>query len=62
MQREICIECDYLALCHGGCPIRTYSMRGNFFEKDPYCHFYKSLFACMEEIAVKLARDRRHNF
>lgn len=58
MQRETCIECEYLALCHGGCPIRTYSICGNLFEKDPYCELYKSLFSCMEESAVELVRRR----
>ena len=32
-----CIDCDYLAMCHGGCPVRTYTFRGSMFEKDPYC-------------------------
>jgi uncharacterized protein len=43
-----CIQCDYLGLCHGGCPVRTYSMRQSLFDKDPYCQLYKSLFRHME--------------
>jgi len=43
-----CIECDYLALCHGGCPIRTYTAHQSLFEKDPYCYLYKALFGHME--------------
>jgi radical SAM protein with 4Fe4S-binding SPASM domain len=53
-----CLECDYLSLCHGGCPVRTYTFRHTLFEKDPYCQLYKSLFRHAEELAVKLARDR----
>jgi uncharacterized protein len=49
-----CIECDYLALCHGGCPVRTYSVHQSLFEKDPYCHIYKSLFRHMERRATQL--------
>ena len=25
MQHESCVECDYLSICHGGCPVRTYA-------------------------------------
>jgi radical SAM protein with 4Fe4S-binding SPASM domain len=58
IQQEDCLECDYLAICHGGCPIRTYSNTGNLFTKDPYCHTYKSLFSYMEQHAAKLAQSR----
>ncbi|MBK1650206.1 radical SAM/SPASM domain-containing protein [Rhabdochromatium marinum] len=46
-----CIACDYLALCHGGCPVRTYSMRSTLLAKDPYCALYQSLFRHMEQRA-----------
>lgn len=52
MQRD-CIDCDYLALCHGGCPVRTYSMSRSLFEKDPYCGLYKSLFGHMQRRATE---------
>jgi uncharacterized protein len=50
-----CIQCDYLTLCHGGCPVRTYTVHRNLFEKDPYCHLYKTLFGHMEKRATELA-------
>lgn len=53
-----CIECDYLSLCHGGCPVRTYTFSGTMFEKDPYCHVYLALFRKAEEVAARLAGDR----
>jgi len=53
-----CIECDYLSLCHGGCPVRTYSFRGTMFEKDPYCHTYLAMFRKAEEVAKKLSGNR----
>ena len=53
-----CIECDYLSLCHGGCPVRTYTFRGTMFEKDPWCHTYLAMFRKAEEIAAKLSGRR----
>jgi uncharacterized protein len=55
VQRD-CIACDYLALCHGGCPVRTFTVRGTMFEKDPHCGLYKTLFGHMAAAAARLAR------
>ncbi len=55
IQRD-CLSCDYLSLCHGGCPVRTYTVHGSLFEKDPYCELYKNLFGRMERAATELAR------
>ncbi|MEY6432824.1 radical SAM protein [Thioalkalicoccus limnaeus] len=54
MQGE-CLECEYLALCHGGCPVRTYSLRGRLFEKDPYCELYAALFQHIAGWAARLS-------
>lgn len=51
-----CIDCDYLALCHGGCPVRAFSVRGTLFEKDPHCALYQTLFGHMAAAAARLAR------
>jgi len=56
IQQEDCLECDYLALCHGGCPIRAYSTSGTLIAKDPYCNTYKSIFTHLEQRAAKLAK------
>ncbi|HKE57465.1 MAG TPA: radical SAM protein [Pyrinomonadaceae bacterium] len=53
-----CIECDYLSLCHGGCPVRTYTFSGTMFEKDPYCHVYLAMFRKAEEVAAKISGYR----
>jgi radical SAM protein with 4Fe4S-binding SPASM domain len=53
-----CIQCDYLSLCHGGCPVRTYTIKHTLFEKDPYCGLYKNLFRHTEEVATRLAGGR----
>jgi radical SAM protein with 4Fe4S-binding SPASM domain len=44
-----CIKCDYLSMCHGGCPVRTYTIKKTLNEKDPFCSFYKSMFRHCEE-------------
>lgn len=56
IQRD-CLDCDYLSLCHGGCPVRTYSVYHSLFEKDPYCELYKSMFGQMQRAARNLARE-----
>jgi radical SAM protein with 4Fe4S-binding SPASM domain len=53
-----CIECDYLSLCHGGCPVRTFTFSGTMFEKDPYCHVYLAMFRKAEEVAAKISGER----
>lgn len=56
-----CIECDYLSICHGGCPVRTYTFSGSMFEKDPYCGVYLAMFRKAEEVAAKVSRSRALN-
>jgi uncharacterized protein len=51
-----CGECSYLGLCHGGCTTRAFSTYGDIFRKDPYCRYYKALFARMERAAAELGR------
>ena len=50
-----CIDCDYLSLCHGGCPVRAYTVHGALFEKDPYCSLYRDLFSHLEQAVARLA-------
>ncbi|MEA5113760.1 MAG: radical SAM protein [Geobacteraceae bacterium] len=56
IQREDCIQCDYLGICHGGCPVRSYSVHGDIRSKDPYCRLYRTLFEGIEELAISHAR------
>ena len=53
-----CIDCPYLALCHGGCPVRAFSLHGTLFEKDPHCALYRALFERMASAAAGLAAER----
>jgi len=48
-----CLDCDYLSICHGGCPVRAYSITGYFTSKDPYCKVYKDLFSCIEKLSIR---------
>jgi radical SAM protein with 4Fe4S-binding SPASM domain len=57
IQQEACAECDYLAICHGGCPVRAYTTYGDLHTKDPYCETYKAVFNQAEHIAAHLARE-----
>ena len=52
-----CIDCDYLSICHGGCPVRTYTFSGTMFEKDPYCEVYLAMFRKADEVATRLSRS-----
>jgi len=54
IRQEDCIECDYLGICHGGCPVRAYTVYGDILAKDPYCMLYRSLFAGLEKLATSL--------
>jgi len=56
-----CIDCDYLSMCHGGCPVRTYTFSGTMFEKDPYCKVYLAMFRKAEEVAAKLSQSWASN-
>jgi radical SAM protein with 4Fe4S-binding SPASM domain len=58
IEDEDCLSCRYLSICHGGCPVRTYSARGTMMTKDPYCEVYKVVFARAETHARALLRKR----
>jgi uncharacterized protein len=56
MEEEDCSECEYLAICHGGCSVHTYGTTGNLFTKDPDCRSRKTLFGLAKNAAVELDR------
>lgn len=58
IEHETCAACDYLSICHGGCPVRAHSITGEFFVKDPYCEVYKALFSRVEKLATERSRAR----
>jgi hypothetical protein len=37
--------------------VRTYTLHGSLFEKDPYCELYKAMFGRMQRAAHELARE-----
>ena len=58
IQSHDCGECEHLAFCHGGCPVRAYSSYGTLLEKDPYCETYKQLFSHLKKAARCIASAR----
>jgi sulfatase maturation enzyme AslB (radical SAM superfamily) len=58
MEHEDCLACRYLSICHGGCPVRTYSAKGTLLAKDPYCEVYKVVFARAEAHGQEILRQR----
>jgi uncharacterized protein len=58
VEHEDCLQCRYLSICHGGCPVRTYSALGTLLAKDPYCEVYKSVFGRAEAHGRALLRRR----
>ncbi|MDB6153062.1 MAG: hypothetical protein JWL90_1515 [Chthoniobacteraceae bacterium] len=58
VEHEDCLSCRFLSICHGGCPVRTYSALGTMLAKDPYCEVYKVVFARAETHARTLLRRR----
>lgn len=56
MEGEDCAECEYLSLCHGGCPVRAFTATGNLFARDPYCESNKTLYGLARSAAVELDR------
>jgi uncharacterized protein len=58
VEHEDCLSCRYLSICHGGCPVRTYSALGTMLAKDPYCEVYKAVFSRAETHSRALLRSR----
>ncbi len=50
-----CIQCEHLAVCHGGCPVRAFTTYGRLTAKDPYCEAYKMLFTHVKQAAARIA-------
>ena len=58
VEDEDCLSCRYLSICHGGCPVRTYSALGTMMAKDPYCEVYKAVFGRAELHGRKILQSR----
>lgn len=56
VEDEDCLECRFLSICHGGCPVRTFAALGTINSKDPYCEVYKTIFAKAEQVGQKRRR------
>ena len=56
MEETDCVECEFLALCHGGCPVHAYATTGNLCAKDPDCESRKTLFRLARNAAREIDR------
>jgi uncharacterized protein len=56
MEKEDCSECEYLAICHGGCPVHAYGTTRDLFAKDPDCQSRKTLFKLARNAAIEIDR------
>ncbi len=61
IENDDCVDCDYLAICHGGCHVRAYSAYKSSQKKDPYCESYKMMFDYTKKIALKFAESTFNN-
>jgi uncharacterized protein len=56
MEEEDCSDCEFLGICHGGCPVHAYGTNGSLFTKAPNCESYKMLFRLARNAAIELDR------
>jgi uncharacterized protein len=49
IQDPECSECEYWAICFGGCPIRALAFSGDIYSRDYYCPAYKRIFRAVLE-------------
>ncbi len=56
VEEEDCLSCRFLSICHGGCPVRTFTALGTMNAKDPYCEVYKTVFARAENYGGELRK------
>lgn len=54
LEGEDCWDCEYLTLCHGGCPVHAYSTTGSLFTKAPNCQSNKTLFRLARNAAIEI--------
>jgi len=53
--QEKCGDCQWSAICYGGCPHEAYAKKGTIFEPDANCEAYKTIFHQVSEtISIEL--------
>lgn len=45
-----CGECEFLAVCFGGCPVRALAWTGDPLAQDPYCATWHELFTRVRDL------------
>ncbi len=59
MENEECRTCEWLSMCHGGCPVRTFTAKETIYAKDPYCEVYKVVFSQTRQMSRGLKQNVR---
>lgn len=59
MENEECRTCEWLSMCHGGCPVRTFTAKETIYAKDPYCEVYKVVFGQTRRLSRGLPLQTR---
>ncbi len=55
---EECRTCAYRHICGSPCPAEVYAEKGTFFEKSPYCEFYRAVI----DYAFKIIAEGMEDF
>ncbi|MDP5274821.1 anaerobic sulfatase maturase [Chengkuizengella axinellae] len=63
---ETCRSCEYLSLCHGGCPRNRRWISGKITNPDYFCTSYRQLYAHSQEklssLAQKIRQEWKHDW
>jgi uncharacterized protein len=47
--KKECAACQFISVCHGGCPHSSYVNKDNYFSKDPLCFINKALYTHIDK-------------
>ncbi len=48
-----CSQCEWINICHGGCPTYSYSFKNTIFKPDYYCKARKEVFTHIYDLIIK---------
>jgi uncharacterized protein len=55
-----CKDCEWSAVCHGGCPHEAYAKYGSILGRDPNCEAYKKIFRHISDVvAIELKKVQK---
>ena len=51
--KNVCNKCQWKYICHGGCPIHTFQLKGTYATNSPYCKAIKMILPLLLKIEGK---------